>query len=160
MPQSPQSPRKNLIPVPDRNSSESTPSLTPPSSLPNVSPLLTLGSTNPEIDKSLSDKEREKLLYPGRVMLTSECSCLIFGALTSTTAQRLTATNSISRSIRYQTFPSYMGSIGPGCSRSDYLFAFAILHQATQCPRCTLRFIFDLSCSCDCNGYLITFTQA
>ncbi|KAJ3485263.1 hypothetical protein NLI96_g5087 [Meripilus lineatus] len=67
-PQSPSSPYK---PIPGRTPPESSPIPTPPSSLPNASLLSTMGSTNPALDKTLSDKEREKLLYPGRVMLTT-----------------------------------------------------------------------------------------
>lgn len=69
----PLSPQKGGIPLP-RAQSDTPPVVgSPSSSLNNPSLLSTVaGATqNGTAEKTLNDKEREKLLYPSRVMLTS-----------------------------------------------------------------------------------------
>ncbi|KAI0087850.1 GTP cyclohydrolase N terminal-domain-containing protein [Irpex rosettiformis] len=67
----PLSPQKGGIPLP-RPQSETPPMAASPSSLNNPSLLSALASANgTTAEKTLTDKEREKLLYPSRVMLTT-----------------------------------------------------------------------------------------
>ncbi|THG98348.1 hypothetical protein EW026_g3819 [Hermanssonia centrifuga] len=64
----PLSPQKGGIPIPR----ETSPPATPISSVTNASILATVsGGASATSDKQLTDKEREKLLYPSRVMLTT-----------------------------------------------------------------------------------------
>ncbi|KAF7791428.1 hypothetical protein EIP86_002444 [Pleurotus ostreatoroseus] len=69
----PTTPRKGGIPIP-RGPSDFSPSVSPVSSVPNAPLLTTLSagiSNGTSSEKPLTDKEREKALYPHRVMLTT-----------------------------------------------------------------------------------------
>lgn len=73
----PTSPQRGGIPLP-RGQSDTPPMGSPASSFSNHSLLSTLANASApsSSDKTLvADREREKLLYPGRVLLTSACTC-------------------------------------------------------------------------------------
>lgn len=68
-PSPPQSPPRHAIPIPGRSQADSP---TPPSSFTTASALSAMAAPSHDADKPISDKEREKILYPGRVLLTSQ----------------------------------------------------------------------------------------
>ncbi|CAL1712692.1 unnamed protein product [Somion occarium] len=68
----PQSPHRHVVPIPSRPQSETpTGTSTPTSSFTTASALSALSVPTQDADKAAIDKEREKLLYPGRVLLTT-----------------------------------------------------------------------------------------
>jgi len=86
----------------------------------------------------LSDKEREKLLYPGRVNLTSQSTLLIVDFLNSLPYC------SLSRSTWHCATSPPLGSRRPYRSWSSHLFPSSFFNQTSQCHWCTFRFLLHL----------------
>lgn len=68
----PQSPPRDVIPIPGQSQGDTPSGSTPPSSFTTASALSAMAAPSNDADKPISDKEREKILYPGRVLLTSK----------------------------------------------------------------------------------------
>jgi hypothetical protein len=135
--------RTTTIPVPVPGSPPTVPlnglSGSPPASSSfGISPPSTLLQRTPAPAPAPAVVDREKVLYPQRVILTSESLSYV--------ASRPIIFNSIPRPDRNPTRSSSMGSPRPKTPRSSRSIPPPQLDQTPQRDRCPFRFLLNLSC--------------
>lgn len=104
----------------------------------------TVGSP-PKSDAPLpSEKERERALYPSRVILTSERAC---PEHVCTSLLTISPSFSVPGPAWHKALPTHMGCRRSESPWSSHLFAPRPFHQAAQCNRSSLGLLLDLPCT-------------